>query len=146
MTRKAHQLAVRCQLLSVSDRPVLAESPVTIDRNTHVHLAPSPPGRRRRHQCTPMSQTPRGHPNSVNDCRWSVRDLRLQGSSLGFRIRVSPHSPTLPTCLENSHANHTWQRRSRQTPCFKGSKAPSPWVQFPSPAPLFVVWRVPALS
>ena len=27
-----------------------------------------------------------------------------------------------------------------------GFEGPSVWVRFPSPAPLFVVWRVPALS
>ena len=41
-----------------------------------------------------------------------------------------------PTCLENSHANHTWHQHSHQTACFKGSEANSPWVRFPSPAPL----------
>jgi hypothetical protein len=51
-----------------------------------------------------------------------------------------------PTYRENSHANHTWHPQSHQSACFKGSEAPAVWVRFPSPAPLFVVWRVPTLS
>jgi hypothetical protein len=51
-----------------------------------------------------------------------------------------------PTYCENSHANHTWHPQSRQTAYFEGSGARPVWVRFPSPAPLFVVWRVPALS
>jgi len=50
-----------------------------------------------------------------------------------------------PTYHENSHGNHTWDSPSRQTASFQGSEAPSLWVRFPSPAPLFVAWRVPAL-
>jgi hypothetical protein len=49
-----------------------------------------------------------------------------------------------PTYRENSHANHTWPQHSDQTACFKTRKC-RPWVRFPSPAPLFDVWRVPAL-
>jgi hypothetical protein len=50
-----------------------------------------------------------------------------------------------PRYRENSRANHTWHHHSRQSAYFKGSKVRSPWVRFPSPAPLFVAWRVPAL-
>jgi hypothetical protein len=50
-----------------------------------------------------------------------------------------------PTYHENSHASHTWHPRSHQTACFQGPEARSPWVRFPSPAPLFVVWRVATL-
>jgi hypothetical protein len=51
-----------------------------------------------------------------------------------------------PTYRENSHANHTWHPPSRQIACFEGSEEMPVWVRFPSPAPLFVVWRVPVLS
>jgi hypothetical protein len=51
-----------------------------------------------------------------------------------------------PTYREDSHANHTWYPQSGQAACFQDSEAPSLWVRFPSPAPPFVVWRVPALS
>jgi hypothetical protein len=50
--------------------------------------------------------------------------------------------PALPTYRQISHANHTWRQHSPQTACFEGSKARSAWVRFPSPAPLFVAWRV----
>jgi hypothetical protein len=51
-----------------------------------------------------------------------------------------------PTYLENSHANHTWHSPSQQSDCFLAPKAPAVWVRFPSPAPLFVAWRIPTLS
>jgi hypothetical protein len=41
-----------------------------------------------------------------------------------------------PTYRENSHANHTWHQHSHQTACFLDPNALSPWVRFPSPAPL----------
>src|SRR5258708_35892169 len=73
-------------------------------------------------------------------------DLRLNGLSPGLvRIPMYPYvALRCPTYRENSHANHTWHQPSHQTACFKGSEAPSLWVRFPSPAPLFVVWRVPS--
>jgi hypothetical protein len=43
-----------------------------------------------------------------------------------------------PTYRENSHANHTWHQGLHETACFLVPAAPSPWVRFPSPAPLFV--------
>jgi hypothetical protein len=42
-----------------------------------------------------------------------------------------------PTYLENSHPNHTWDFRSRETACFASSDVSGLWVRFPSPAPLF---------
>ena len=51
-----------------------------------------------------------------------------------------------PTYRQNSPAIHTWNPQSHQTACFKGSDAPPVWVRFPSPAPLYVAWRVPASS
>jgi hypothetical protein len=45
-------------------------------------------------------------------------------------------APRCPTYRQNSHANHTWHSPSRQTACFLVPEAPSPWVRFPSPAPL----------
>ena len=50
-----------------------------------------------------------------------------------------------PTYRENSHANHTWHRHSRQSDCFQAPGALPAWVRFPSTAPLFVVWRRPVL-
>src|ERR1700723_637055 len=41
-----------------------------------------------------------------------------------------------PTYRENSHANHTWHQHSHEAACFLVPEAPSPWVRFPSPAPL----------
>src|ERR1700722_11605112 len=41
-----------------------------------------------------------------------------------------------PTYRENSHANHTWDPRLRQSACFSAPEAPPAWVRFPSPAPL----------
>jgi hypothetical protein len=54
------------------------------------------------------------------------------------RARYFAHRVSLrcPTYRQNSHANHTWHQHSPQTACFKGSEARSPWVRFPSPAPL----------
>jgi hypothetical protein len=75
-----------------------------------------------------------------------IGDLQLKGPSPGFPTSMYPYvALRCPTYLENSHANHTWNPQSHQTACFKGSDAPSVWVRFPSPAPLFVAWRVPTL-
>jgi hypothetical protein len=68
------------------------------------------------------------------------RQCRLAHQKSGQLSHVSLRCPTY---RENSHANHTWNPASRQTACFKGSEAPSPWVRFPSPAPLFCVGLCP---
>ena len=51
-----------------------------------------------------------------------------------------------PAYLESSHAHHTWDLSLQKNACSTVSEATSVWVRFPSPAPLFVVGRVPTLS
>jgi hypothetical protein len=76
-----------------------------------------------------------------------VGDLQLVGSRPRLCQPMYPYATLRgPTYRENSHANHTWRPSSRHTACFQAPNAPSVRVRFPSPAPLFVVWRVPALS
>src|SRR6266403_4314747 len=59
----------------------------------------------------------------------------------GYRTSMYPCvALRCPTYRENSHANHTWHQHSHQTACLKGSEAPSPWVRFPSPAPIIDPW------
>jgi hypothetical protein len=82
----------------------------------------------------------------VSACLRVVRDPRLK---LEPEVRTSVYPYVAlrgPTYRENSHANHTWHPQSHQTACSKASEAPPEWVRFPSPAPLFVVWCVPASS
>src|ERR1700677_5303788 len=69
--------------------------------------------------------------------QWPFGDLRLKGMSPGLRTPMYPYvALRCPTYREKSHANHTWHLRSHETACFLVPAAPSPWVRFPSPAPL----------
>src|ERR1700722_15003965 len=87
------------------------------------------------------------HDEMVSDRKWPFGDLRLKGMSPGLRTPMYPYvALRCPTYRENSHANHTWHRPPHKTAYFHGSELSSPWVRFPSPAPLLVAWRVPALS
>jgi hypothetical protein len=63
----------------------------------------------------------------------AVRWLRICSPS---RTSMYPYvALRCPTYRENSHANHILHQHLHQTACFKDSKAPPPWVRFPSPAP-----------
>jgi hypothetical protein len=78
-----------------------------------------------------------------DDGYWPFRD---QTESLELRTPMYPYvALCCPTYRENSHANRTWRQHSHETARLVIPGAPSPWVRFPSPAPLFAVWRVPAL-
>ena len=48
-------------------------------------------------------------------------------------------------CLIFQKATRIKQRRGRRIMVIPKLPKLEPWVRFPSPAPLFVVWRVPAL-
>src|SRR5580698_68203 len=83
--------------------------------------------------------------SQFRDMTRADRILRTERAEVGSCTSMSPCvASRCPTYRENSHANHTWHPHSHQTACFKGSAAPSLWVRFPSPAPLYVAWRVPA--
>jgi hypothetical protein len=72
----------------------------------------------------------------VSACLRVVRDPRLK---LEPEVRTSVYPYVAlrgPTYRENSHANHTWQWHSHETACSLVPEVPSPWVRFPSPAPL----------
>jgi hypothetical protein len=90
----------------------------------------------------------RRHFDAVIGGFWPIGDLTsTETLEFGTSHVEYPHVALRgPTYHENSHANHTWHPPSHQTACFKGSEAPPVWVRFPSPAPFFVVWRLPALS
>jgi hypothetical protein len=74
---------------------------------------------------------------------------QLPGGPLQMQFRSAKDNFLLGNCFPESHldhldsfapcrshANHTWRQHSPQTACFEGSQARSPWVRFPSPAPL----------
>ena len=75
---------------------------------------------------------------------WSFRDQtteRLEPEDFAHPcIATWPQIP--PKFTRDSHL----ESAIAPNRLFKGSDAPPVWVRFPSPAPLFVVWRVPALS
>jgi len=65
------------------------------------------------------------------------RPTTKRGSSPGLRTPVYPYvALRCPIYRENSHANHTWHQHWHEPACFLVPAAPSPWVRFPSPAPL----------
>ena len=73
-------------------------------------------------------------------------DTTTERVEFGSRTSMYPYAALrCPTYRENSHANHTWHQHPQETACFIVPAVPSPWVRFPSPAPFFVAWRVPAL-
>jgi hypothetical protein len=64
-------------------------------------------------------------------------DTTTERVEFGSRTSMYPYAALrCPTYRENSHANHTWHQNPQETACFIVPAVPSPWVRFPSPAPL----------